>query len=288
MSMALPHFDLVICDYAELDKSWNYLHVTSTFYRLYYINGGSGKLYNSDCSLVLEPGFLYLIPSYTACNYSCDDHLSQYYIGFMETSADGASMFSANRKLFKLPATDEDIAAVKKILTLNPGRGLTASYNPTVYEKNKVLEEHIARNDSTLQHSYVATCGLLLQLIARFMATPEFSNVDRVPIHALIADALYYIHTNLQTEITVALLARRANKTPDHFSRLFVDATGELPLVYIRMKRIERARLLLTTTNMLFYEIAAETGFESLSYFARVFKKTTGQTPGQYKARTVS
>lgn len=288
MSVFISHFELLICDYAELDKSWNYLHVTSTFYRLYYINGGSGKLYNGDCSLVLKPGFLYLIPAYTECNYSCDDHLNQYYIGFVETSADGVSMFAASRKLFKLKATNDDIAAIGKILALNPGRGLTVSYNPTVYEKNKVLEEHIARNAGITQHSYVATCGLLLQLISRFMAAPEFSNVNKPPINALVADALYYIQTNLHTGITVALLARRANKTPDHFSRLFVNATGELPLAYVRMKRIERARLLLLTTQMPFYEIAAETGFESLSYFARVFKKTTGQTPGQYKARSVS
>ncbi|WP_366087768.1 helix-turn-helix transcriptional regulator [Mucilaginibacter sp.] len=69
----------------------------------------------------------------------------------------------------------------------------------------------------------------------------------------------------------------------DYFSRLFYENTGERPLSYIQVKRIERAQLLLTTTNLSFYDIAAETGFENLSYFSRIFKKITGQPPGAYK-----
>ena len=102
-------------------------------------------------------------------------------------------------------------------------------------------------------------------------------------IHSKIADAINYIQTHLQANITVAELARRANHNPDYFSRLFYENTGERPLTYLQSKRIERAQLLLTTTNMAFYEIATETGFENLSYFSRVFKNITGQTPGTYK-----
>ncbi|RYY32493.1 MAG: AraC family transcriptional regulator [Sphingobacteriaceae bacterium] len=276
-------FELLACDYVQLDKSWNYRNITSTFYRLYYIDRGEGKLYNRDSSIVLEPGFIYLIPSFTECSYKCDEYLSHYFISFAEISADGSSMFSANRKLFKTIATDDDIAAIKKILALNPERGLNVSYDPDVYEKNKALTDSIGKNSVMLKHRYVATSGLLLQLIARFLEAPAFSNTVAQPINALVADALYYIQTNLHAEITVGLLAKRANKTPDHFSRLFVQNTGELPLAYIQIKRIERARLLLSTTNMTFYEIATETGFTDLSYFARIFKKITGKTPGEYK-----
>jgi AraC family transcriptional regulator len=282
-SLLPSQFGLLACDYVRLDKSWDYKNITSTFYRLYYIDEGCGTLYNNASAITLEPGFIYLVPSFTGCNYRCDEYLGQYYISFAETSADGSSMFSANRKLFKIFATAEDIAAVKKILTLNPGRGLNSSHNPEVYEKNKALTDSMDRNNAILKHRYVATCGLLLQLIARFLELPEFLNTEAQPINALIADALYYIQTNLQAEITVAHLAKRANKSPDHFSRLFSHSTGETPLAYIQIKRIERARLLLVTTNMPFYEIAAETGFADLSYFSRIFKKVTGKTPGEYK-----
>src|SRR5882757_10133384 len=133
-------FSLLNTDHVTLNKNWNYKNVTSTFYRLYFIDGGEGKLYNSTEVLKLEEGYLYLIPSFTTCNYYCDNHLSQYYISFAEESADGSSLFASNRKLFKIRATDRDIACVKRVLYLNLNRGLQMSYNPKVYEKRPVLK----------------------------------------------------------------------------------------------------------------------------------------------------
>jgi transcriptional regulator GlxA family with amidase domain len=110
---------------------------------------------------------------------------------------------------------------------------------------------------------------------------------DKSIIHSKISDAINYIQTNLQQNITVAQLAKRANHNADYFSRLFYENTGERPLSYIQSKRIERAQLLLATTNLPFYEIASETGFENLSYFSRIFKSITGQTPGMYKKNSL-
>ncbi|GAA4332252.1 hypothetical protein GCM10023149_38420 [Mucilaginibacter gynuensis] len=276
-------FSLLSTDHVRLNKSWNYKNVTSTFYRLYLIDGGEGKLYNAADTVKLEKGYLYLVPSFTTCNYYCDNYLSQYYIAFIEESADGASLFSANKKIFKLPASAYDVECVKRVLQLNPNRSLHASYNPSVYEKRPVLKSYHELNNNTLTSAYMETCGILLQLLSRFLTPDVFRVTDKSVIHSKIADAINYIQTNLQTNLTVADLATRANHNADYFSRLFYENTGERPLAYIQSKRIERAQLLLITTNMPFYEIAAETGFESLSYFSRVFKNITGQSPGGYK-----
>jgi transcriptional regulator GlxA family with amidase domain len=135
--------------------------------------------------------------------------------------------------------------------------------------------------------AYVETNGILLQLLSRFLVPELFLLKDNSIIHSKVSDAINYIQTNLQTTITVADLAKRANHNPDYFSRLFYENTGERPLTYVQSKRIERAQLLLTTTDMPFYEIAAETGFENLSYFSRIFKNITGQTPSAYKKHSL-
>ena len=101
-------------------------------------------------------------------------------------------------------------------------------------------------------------------------------------------DTISYIQLNLNKEITVNHLAERANQHPDYFSRLFLQSTGERPIVYIHEKRIERAQYLITTSNMTFEQIATETGFESVSYFSRIFKKITGMSPRQYKEQIFS
>ena len=280
-------FSLLNTDHVHLNKNWNYKNVTSTFYRLYFIEAGDGKLYNTAETLKLEEGYLYLIPSFTTCNYHCDDHLSQYYITFSEESADGSSLFASNRKIFKTKATTSDVDSFKRILHLNPNRGLHTSHNPSVYEKRPVLKNFDELNEQIHISAYIETRGLLLQLLSRFMIPGLFQSKDKGIIHSKISDAINYIQTHLQQNITVADLAKRANYHPDYFSRLFHENTGERPLAYIQSKRIERAQLLLTTTNMPFYEVAAKTGFENLSYFSRIFKNITGQTPTAYKKHSL-
>jgi YesN/AraC family two-component response regulator len=56
-----------------------------------------------------------------------------------------------------------------------------------------------------------------------------------------------------------------------------------LPLKYINMKKIEKAQILLLTTNLTQNEICDETGFNNLPYFYRVFQKQTGSTPARYR-----
>ncbi|MCU7552252.1 helix-turn-helix domain-containing protein [Chitinophagaceae bacterium LB-8] len=88
--------------------------------------------------------------------------------------------------------------------------------------------------------------------------------------------------------MTVTHLAERANQHQDYFSRMFFQYAGIRPLAYIHEKRIERAQYLLTTTNMSYAEVAAETGFENLPHFSRIFKKATSLTPGQYRQQNQS
>lgn len=280
-------FVLLNTDEVSLNKSWNYQHVTSSFYRLYYIEGGQGMLFNADGQVVLEKGYLYLIPSFTTCNYTCDRFLKQYYVTFTEETPDGSSLFAANRKIFKIPAGEAEVAAVRRILCLNPARGLLLSYNPAVYEKAPILKSYREANNTLRVCDFLETCGILMQLVSRFMASPHFRESTPAAIHAKVADAVHFIQTHLHTSITVALLARRAHQSADYFSRLFYENTGERPLRYIQNRRVERAQLLLTTTDLPFQDIALQCGFEGLPYFARIFKQHTGVTAGEYKKAVV-
>lgn len=280
-------FTLLNAGYVRLNDSWRYKNITSTFYRLYYIDGGEGRLYDHTETVLLEEGYLYLIPSFTTCNYECDSHLSQYYLNIMEESADGISLFAASRKIFRQSATEKDINCVKRILQLNPNRELKNSYNPRDYEKSDILKGFQDMNKLLDPWEYMEVYGLLLQLLSRFMAAETFQLEERRAIHSKVLDAIYFIQTNLATHITVEDLAKRANQHPDYFSRLFRKNTGVRPLNYVQSKRIERVQLLLVTTNLPLYMIAEETGFESLSYLSRIFRRITGLTLSDYRKRNL-
>lgn len=284
MNRILPKgsFSLLNVDYVQLNENWNYKNVTSTFYRIYLIDDGNGILYNPGNSCTLEKGYLYMIPSFTTCNYYCPHSLSQYYISFIEEAPDGTSLFTYNRRILKVPAVAVDLELFKRILELNPDRGLKRSEDPKVYEKYPVLQSFRELNNYMQLSAYVETQGLILQLLSRFL-TPDCFQSPKTAIHSRILDAINYIQTNLHKPLTVAHLAQRANQNADYFSRLFKDSTGERPLSYIQLTRVERAQFLLMNTDLPLAAVAAETGFENLSYFTRIFKEKTGQTPGEYK-----
>lgn len=275
-------FSLLHVDYVKLNQKWNYKNIMSPYYRLYFIDEGEGTISNGDGVIRLEPGFLYIIPSFTLCNLHCPEYLSQYFIQFFEDSADGISLFSNNRTLIKVKAQSPDVENFKRLVKINPGRGINRSDNPKVYEKNIYYKEYQELNNLQSMSAYMETQGIILQLISRFLKADTFKHSALHSIPSKILDSMSYIQINLNTNLTVAHLAERQNLHPDYFSRIFYKYTGERPIAFIHEKRIERAQYLITTTNMTYEDIAGETGFEHLPYFSRVFKKVTGITPGEY------
>lgn len=278
-------FQLLNADYVKLNKKWNFRNVISPYYRLYYIDDGEGFIGDQHSGLSLRPGFIYIIPSFTLCNLSCDLFLSQYFIQFFEESPDGISLFSNCRRILEVRANPDDIANFKQIIAINPGRGINRSDNPLVYEKDIYYKEYTELNNLQSISAQYETQGIILQLISKFLK-PEIFQSDQVTVTpSVVMDAIAFIQINLGSSLKVSQLANRANLNTDYFSRIFHRYTGQSPLNYILHKRIERAQYLIITTNKQQDEIAEMTGFYNAQYFSRVFKKLTGLTPGAYKTQ---
>jgi AraC-like DNA-binding protein len=169
------------------------------------------------------------------------------------------------------------------LVEINPGRGINRSDNPTVYEKNDYYKSSRELNAKAGDSVYFETQGIILQLIARFLASNRFKNIHGDHVPSKILDAIRYIQLHLREHITIGTLAHRANLHQDYFSRLFVQHTGQRPLKYLHEKRIERAQYLIATTDFSYPEIAEKTGFDNVPHFSKIFKKVTSLTPGEYK-----
>lgn len=276
-------FSLLHVNHVKLDRSWNFNNVISPYYRLYFIDEGNGSISSSHGKISLESGYMYIIPSFTICNLHCPNYLSQYFIHFFEESPDGISLFYNKRAPKKMPANEIDIALFKRMLEINPGRGILRSQNPKVYEKNAYYHEYEELNNKQTISAHLETQGIILQLLSRFLDTADALDESEHMIPSKILDAISYIQVNLHQNLTVAQLAKRANQHQDYFSRIFYQYTGIRPLAYIHDKRIERAQYLLATTAMSFEEVATAVGFDNLPHFSRVFKKVTSLTPGSYR-----
>lgn len=94
-----------------------------------------------------------------------------------------------------------------------------------------------------------------------------------------------FIKDNLSEDLNREMLASAAGMIPDTFSRIFNKYTGMNLPDYINGQRVEAAMQMLETTDKSVTRISMETGFESLRTFNRAFRKITGESPGDYRAR---
>jgi len=280
-------FSLLHVDYVRLNERWNYAHVVSPYFRIYYIDEGEGYILSSKEKCRLEKGYLYIIPSFTLCHLRCDHYLSQHFLHFFEESPNGLSLFENNRKVIKVPARDLDVINFKRLLEINPGRGILRSDNPKVYERSVYYSSYRELNQGVSDSSILETQGIILQLLSRFLDSGQFKPTNDDPMPSKILESISHIQQNLKENLTVSDLAKRANLHQDYFSRLFLRYTGERPLAYIHAKRIEKAQYLIATTRMSYTQIAEATGFDTLPYFSKIFKQVTSLTPGEYKKRNV-
>lgn len=276
-------FSLLHIDYAKLNHNWNFNNVISPYYRLYYIDDGLGTISSGFGKLILEPGYLYLIPSFSICNLNCEDYLSQYFIQFFEESPDGISLFNENRNPMKLTATQTDVVLIKQMLQTNPGRGINRSNNPKEYEKEAYYKEYQSLNNKLKEHQKFENQGILLLLISRFLNAKSFKQNTLQNTPSKILDTMSYVQLHIGKNLTVRQLAQRVNQNQDYFSKQFLLHTGQRPLNFIHQKKIERAQYLIATTNKSFLEIAMDTGFSNLPHFSKIFKQFVSLTPGVYR-----
>jgi len=135
------------------------------------------------------------------------------------------------------------------------------------------------------------TDHIAISIAAHMMKYFEYSSADhsnpcpRGLPRDRIKRVTEYIESNLNREIYLQEIADIAALSPYHFSRAFSRSIGISPLRYVWRRRVERAKVLLRNKDIPLAILALECGFSSQSHFTTVFKRETGMTPAQYRAR---
>ena len=98
-----------------------------------------------------------------------------------------------------------------------------------------------------------------------------------------IAQAIRYMNRNLFEPISVQDVAAEVSLSPSHFSRQFKARTGYSPYEYIVLRRIDKAKYMLSSTELSVKEIAYATGYNSEENFIHSFRKNVGIAPGLFR-----
>jgi len=173
--------------------------------------------------------------------------------------------------------TKGDFAKVVQYLQKD---GVKTDWNTleNLYFKTRVVSQ--AQYDAALN---------LLKIFARHLslAAEQIALSQKNTEPKMIQKARRFIEERHADEITLKDVARAVSTSTFHFCKLFKRATGLTFTEHLSMVRVMRAKTLLSNPELRVSEIAFQSGFTSLTHFNRVFKKTTGHSPSEFRLKRV-
>lgn len=100
-----------------------------------------------------------------------------------------------------------------------------------------------------------------------------------------ITAALAIIRRNYDKPISLQSVADELGVSAGYLSRLFLSAMGRTFTDTLNQVRVERAKQLLRDRRLTAYKVGEQVGIGNATYFIRVFKKYTGETPNEYRSK---
>jgi transcriptional regulator GlxA family with amidase domain len=126
----------------------------------------------------------------------------------------------------------------------------------------------------------------LVMFVQRPGGQAQFSSqlAAQRPARDPLREVLDWIAGNLDADLGVPALARRAGMSERHFARVFAAQTGRTPAAYVQAARVDAARRLLETTGTTLDGIARACGFGTVETLHRSFHRHVRVSPGRYRA----
>ncbi|WP_322907275.1 AraC family transcriptional regulator [Paenibacillus campi] len=218
---------------------------------------------------------------------SMDDREAENLLnGFTKTADDNdevyASIDDARANVYAYDRaksqTSSDIAEPSTVLPLLHQRQ-PVHMKPGGYERiHDMLKQIAIQWEERPPYYELMAQSLLLQLLVELNREYDrgMISTDR---HRLVDMMKRHIQQHYSTRLGKEQLAEVIQRTPNYAATLFKTITGQTISEYMHHERMKRAVYLLTESQLTVAEIAEFLGYQDVSYFYRIFKKTMGMPP---------
>ena len=151
--------------------------------------------------------------------------------------------------------------------------------------KSKMYEILCACRSGQLPHETYLSEKLyaLLMTCLSGCSDPDAAVRENDPIYAVIQ----YIRAHYADALTLEDMAQQASMSKYHFSRQFKESCGYSPHEFLIMTRLNRAKYLLTSTELPVSRIAREVGYQNAATFSSVFAERVGLSPSRFRQYTL-
>ena len=156
-------------------------------------------------------------------------------------------------------------------------------------EVNHLIERLVYTFTKNTKSKDVLLDLMIQELIVRLLQTKAKHSIltDKLGVFSdtRIGTVIKYIKEHLtDKDICVDVLAEKAYMSTSHFHKKFKNTLGISPIDYINTERIKFAKKLISNNhNIRISDVAFKSGFNSISYFNRQFKKHELMIPSQYR-----
>lgn len=161
-------------------------------------------------------------------------------------------------------------AAIEGGLSPSVAYPIGDSYIRKIFQSSN--QEHISELRNSMYHDFIARVHAL-------RVNPNFSKT--------VQSCCDYIQLHATEPLSIDALAERLGYTKYYLSALFKKETGCSVGDYIKISRIERAKVLLNTTDLNVEDIWEKVGFSSRSVFGKAFHSVVGMTPREFRDQNI-
>ena len=139
------------------------------------------------------------------------------------------------------------------------------------------------RYRASAKNTYIECMSILYGIYSLILQDTQKSYLDKSKEINMI-EAKRYIDGNFNLpELTVSLIAEKIGISEVYLRKLFKAQFATSPAKYLISVRLKNAKKLMKYPFLTLEECALQSGFSSLQYFCRLFKKETGISPGKYR-----
>ena len=129
--------------------------------------------------------------------------------------------------------------------------------------------------------------GITMQILGVIYSISLYKGQETTPVGRLIEKAKFMMEESIEKPVDLEQMAKELTLGYSTFRKEFKRLTGEPPNQFLLNLRLSKARYLLESTKMNINEISDKTGFESVYYFSKLFKKRNGKSPKSYREEII-
>ncbi len=260
------HVVTQLCSLQHHERDYALEHRTVPDYNFIYVTRGRVVWVVEDTELLLEPGWLTIVPpGVWHSGYCLEPAVTLGSLHVLATLPGGQDAF----RLLGPPAHQ----------FIPPGSRFDG------YFRGFMGEFARPRSEERLQ-MFPGWAHLIVRELFRDNAARGL--LDQGVADPLVAELLVLIGNHVDRPLTLEFLARRAGFSPQHLNRVFQRTLGTTPLKYLAQLRMDRAAGMLAEGSLTIAQVARRVGYRDPEYFARHFRRAMGATPSEWRLRAGS